>query len=58
MDAPEDDLDVKLQRISSDLLGDFDRSLPALLRKSNGSVRTRATWRETGRLTSSVSTYR
>ncbi len=54
MDAPEDDLDIKLQKISSDLIADFDRSLLPLLRKSDGSVRARATWRETGRLISSV----
>ncbi len=55
MDAPEEDFDIKLQRISADLLGDFDRSLLPFLRKSDGSVRARATWREMGRLTSTVS---
>jgi len=60
MDAPEDDLDIKLQKISGDLIADFDRSLPLLLRKSDGAggsrIRSKATWRETGRLIASVRT--
>ncbi|EGO59755.1 hypothetical protein NEUTE1DRAFT_80139 [Neurospora tetrasperma FGSC 2508] len=37
MDAPEDDLDIKLQKISNDLIADFDTSLVPFLRKQNGS---------------------
>ncbi|KAJ0354888.1 hypothetical protein COL154_002080 [Colletotrichum chrysophilum] len=36
MDAHEDDSDIKLQRISTDLIADFSRSLPLFLRKSDG----------------------
>lgn len=58
MDAPEEDQDIKLQRISSDLIEDFDRSLLPYLRKSDGSggttVRRRVRSRETGRLVSTV----
>ena len=54
MDASEDDLDIKLQKISGDLIGDFDRSLPRFLRKGDGFVRSRVRNREAGRLISSV----
>ncbi|KAK3398238.1 tubulin folding cofactor D C terminal-domain-containing protein [Sordaria brevicollis] len=37
MDAPDDDLDIKLQKISNDLISDFDASLVPFLRKQNGS---------------------
>jgi tubulin-specific chaperone D len=36
MDAPEEDLDIKLQKISGDLLGAFDNALVPFLRKSDG----------------------
>lgn len=62
MDAPEDDLDIKLQKISSDLIADFDKSLLPFLRKPNvvggggaGAVRSWVRTRETERLVSSVS---
>ena len=42
MDAPEEDLDIKLQKISGDLIDAFDKELPGLLRKSNGEGGTRA----------------
>lgn len=58
MDAPEDDLDIKLQKISADLITDFDKSLGPFLRKQNASgnspVRPRVRTRETDRLISSV----
>ena len=54
MDAPEEDLDIKLQKISGDLLADFDKSLPVLLRKPDGSLRSRVRVHETYRLTSQV----
>lgn len=53
-DAPEDDRDVKLQKASSDLIADFDRSLTPFLRKPNGELRTRVRISETARLTSTV----
>lgn len=61
MDAPEDDLDIKLQKISNDLIADFDKSLLPFLRKQNAAkngastVRSRVRARETERLVSSVS---
>jgi hypothetical protein len=60
MDAPEDDLDIKLQKISADLITDFDKSLLPFLRKQNASggaspVRSRVRTRETDRLISSAS---
>jgi hypothetical protein len=60
MDAPEDDLDIKLQKISGDLIADFDKSLGPFLRKQDGAagpgaVRSRVRTRETDRLVSSVS---
>ncbi|KAM0530761.1 hypothetical protein ACHAPS_000404 [Verticillium nonalfalfae] len=53
-DAPEDDRDVKLQKASSDLIADFDRSLTPFLRKPNGELRTRVRISETARLTSTL----
>ncbi|KAF7544693.1 hypothetical protein G7Z17_g9747 [Cylindrodendrum hubeiense] len=56
MDAPEADLDIKLQKISGDLLGDFDRSLRDFLWKPDGHggsrVRSRVRAKEIFRLTS------
>ncbi|KAL2266891.1 hypothetical protein VTJ83DRAFT_4168 [Remersonia thermophila] len=58
MDAPEQDLDIKLHKISGDLIADFDRSLPRFLRKNDGAggsvVRSRVRTRETDRLISSL----
>ncbi|KAK3688078.1 tubulin folding cofactor D C terminal-domain-containing protein [Podospora appendiculata] len=58
MDAPEEDLDIKLQKISGDLISDFDRSLRPFLRKKDGAggtlVRSRVRSRETDRLISSL----
>ncbi|KAH8900041.1 beta-tubulin cofactor d [Thozetella sp. PMI_491] len=54
MDAPEDDLDIKLQKISGDLTGDFYRSLPVLLRKRDGTLRSRVRSREVYRLASLI----
>ncbi|KAM0431851.1 hypothetical protein ACHAPT_005103 [Fusarium lateritium] len=58
MDAPEADIDIKLQKISADLLSDFDRSLPHFLWKSDGHggtrVRSRVRAKETFRLTSTL----
>ncbi|KAK2054803.1 beta-tubulin cofactor d [Colletotrichum caudatum] len=55
MDAQEDDSDIKLQRVSSDLIADFSRSLPLFLRKPDGkTLRARVRVSETARLTSSL----
>ncbi|KAK3324304.1 tubulin folding cofactor D C terminal-domain-containing protein [Cercophora scortea] len=58
MDAPEEELDIKLQKISGDLISDFDRSLRPFLRKQDGAggtlVRSRVRSRETDRLISSL----
>ncbi|KAF4916128.1 Tubulin-specific chaperone D [Colletotrichum fructicola] len=55
MDAHEDDSDIKLQRISTDLIADFSRSLPLFLRKSDGhTLRSRVRTSETARLASSL----
>ncbi|KAM0340499.1 hypothetical protein ACHAPU_010487 [Fusarium lateritium] len=58
MDAPEADIDIKLQKISADLLGDFDRSLHNFLWKSDGHggtrVRSRVRAKEIFRLTNSL----
>ncbi|KAI1377523.1 tubulin folding cofactor D C terminal-domain-containing protein [Hypoxylon crocopeplum] len=54
MDAPEQDRDVYIQKYSSDLLADFDRSLEPFLRKPNGQLRRRVRMRETARLMSQV----
>jgi tubulin-specific chaperone D len=37
MDAPEDEIDIKLQKISADLIADFERSLALLLYKKGSS---------------------
>ncbi|KAK0714574.1 tubulin folding cofactor D C terminal-domain-containing protein [Lasiosphaeris hirsuta] len=56
MDTPEEDLDIKLQKISSDLIVEFDRSLSPFLRREDGGgqtvVRSRVRTRETDRLIS------
>ena len=62
MDAPEDDLDIKLQKISNDLITDFDTSLVPFLRKQHGSgggtlVRSRVRSRELDRIISGVSYF-
>ncbi|KAL1838315.1 hypothetical protein VTJ49DRAFT_2805 [Mycothermus thermophilus] len=58
MDASEHDLDIKLHKISGDLITDFDRSLPRFLRKNDGAgglvVRSRVRTRETDRLISQL----
>ncbi|KZL79478.1 beta-tubulin cofactor d [Colletotrichum incanum] len=55
MDAHEDDSDIKLQRVSSDLIADFSHSLPLFLRKPDGkTLRARVRTSETARLTSSL----
>ncbi|KAI2469910.1 tubulin folding cofactor D C terminal-domain-containing protein [Annulohypoxylon bovei var. microspora] len=54
MDAPEHDRDVYIQKYSSDLVGDFDRSLTSFLTKPNGQLRRRVRNRETARLMSHV----
>ncbi|KAK3390320.1 tubulin folding cofactor D C terminal-domain-containing protein [Podospora didyma] len=58
MDAPEEDLDIKLHKASSDLIADFDSSLRPFLRKQDGAggtvVRSRVRARETERLISSL----
>lgn len=60
MDAAEADLDVKLQRISADLIADLDASLPLFLRQADGQggsrVRSWVRSQETFRLNSHVST--
>ncbi|QPG94942.1 hypothetical protein C2857_007374 [Epichloe festucae Fl1] len=55
MDAPEADFDIKLQKISGDLIADLDRGLSTALRKSDAHggtrvrsfVRARETWKST-----------
>ncbi|RBQ78416.1 hypothetical protein FVER14953_06370 [Fusarium verticillioides] len=58
MDAPEADFDIKLQKISADLLADFDRSLPNFLWKPDGHggtrVRSRVRAKEIFRLTNTL----
>ncbi|KAI1095923.1 tubulin folding cofactor D C terminal-domain-containing protein [Rostrohypoxylon terebratum] len=54
MDAPEQDRDVYIQKYSSDLVADFDRSLASFLTKPNGQLRRRVRNRETARLTCHV----
>lgn len=58
MDASEADVDIKLQKISADLIGDFDRSLHNFLWKSDGHggsrVRSRVRAKELFRMTSTV----
>lgn len=61
MDAPEADFDVKLQKASGDLIDEFDRFLPAFVRRPDdgaggGSrVRSRVRAREVHWATNSVS---
>ncbi|KAJ4421829.1 hypothetical protein N0V82_003528 [Gnomoniopsis sp. IMI 355080] len=58
MDAPEDDLDIKLQKVSSELIATFDQRLANLLRKPDGSggsrVRSRVRVREASHLMSNL----
>lgn len=55
-DAPEEDLDIKLQTVSKDLIAEFDARLRPFLRKTDGSgrVRTRVRAREVSHLVSNV----
>lgn len=59
MDAPEEDLDIKLQRVSGELIAAFDQRLKAFLWKPDGSgasrVRSRVRAREAFHLMSNVS---
>lgn len=59
MDAPEDDLDIKLQRVSGELITAFDQRLGPFLRKPDGAggsrVRSRVRSREASHLMSHVS---
>lgn len=56
-DAPEEDLDIKLQTVSKDLIAEFDNRLKPFLRKANGAgrVRSRVRAREVSHLMSNVS---
>lgn len=62
MDAPEEDLDIKLQKVSSELIVAFDERLASFLRKPDGSVgyrvRSRVRAREASHLMSNVRTRR
>lgn len=55
MDAPEEESDIKLQRVSSELIAAFDKRLEPFLRKPDGSggsrVRSRVRAREAYHLT-------
>lgn len=55
-DAPEEDLDIKLQTVSKDLIADFDARLRPFLRREDGSgrVRSRVRAREVSYLMSNV----
>lgn len=59
MDAPEDDLDIKLQKVSGELIATFDQRLAKFLRKPDGvggsRIRSRVRVRETSYLMSNVS---
>jgi len=59
MDASEDDLDIKLQKVSSELISTFDQRLGTFLRKPDGvgqsRVRSCVRTREAVYLMSSVS---
>lgn len=61
MDAPEADIDIKLQKISADLISEFDRFLPKFLRKPDGNggsrVRSRVRARELNWVTATVSSF-
>lgn len=56
MDAPEEDLDIKLQRVSGELITAFDQRLEPFLRKSDGSgqVRSRVRTRDAFHLISTL----
>lgn len=56
-DAPEEDLEIKLQTVSRDLIAEFDTRLKPFLRKADGSggVRSRVRAREVSHLVSNVS---
>ncbi|KAI1386305.1 tubulin folding cofactor D C terminal-domain-containing protein [Hypoxylon trugodes] len=54
MDAPEHDRDALIQKLSADLIADFDQSLTPFLKKPNGQLRRRVRMRETARLMSHV----
>lgn len=62
MDAPEDDLDIKLQKVSSELIATFDQRLEKFLRKPDGlggfRIRSRVRVREAHYLMSNVSDRR
>lgn len=59
MDASEEDLDIKLQKVSGELIAAFDQRLRCFLRKPDGSggsrVRSRVRAREASHLMSNVS---
>lgn len=59
MDAPEDDLDIKLQRVSGELIAAFDQRLKSLFWKTDASgvarIRSRVRAREVHHLISTVS---
>lgn len=59
MDAPEEDSDIKLQKVSSELIAAFDQRLASFLRKPDGAggsrVRARVRTREASYLMASVS---
>lgn len=57
MDVPEDESDIKLQRVSGELIAAFDQCLEPFLRKSDGSgrVRSRVRTRDASHLISNVS---
>jgi hypothetical protein len=58
MDAPDTDFDIKLQKISGDLIEDLDRALTTSLRKPDGhggtQVRSFVRGRETFKATTVV----
>lgn len=54
MDAPEAYLDVKLQKLSGELIADLDGALTTLLRKPDGRVRSFVRARETFASTTAV----
>lgn len=59
MDAPEEDLDIKLQKVSGELIAAFDQRLELFLRKKDGAggsrVRSSVRVREASYLMASVS---
>ncbi|KAL8347446.1 hypothetical protein RB601_003115 [Gaeumannomyces tritici] len=54
MDAPEEDADIKLQKVSSDLIADFDRSLQSFLHRPDGTVRGQVRSHEAARLATTL----